>query len=67
MRDGVVLYDGNPKGAFSNYKMLEETSCQPPEMTRFGLMLSKYGIPPDVLTIEEMRDVLLERLKEGGN
>ena len=63
MKDGIILYDGNPRGAFSKPKMLEETSCQPPEMTRFALMLGKYGIPDDILTIEEMRDVLLQRFR----
>ena len=62
MKDGQILYDGTPRGAFSRPEMLEATSCNPPEMTRFGQMLSKYGIPDDILTIEEMHDMLVKRL-----
>jgi energy-coupling factor transporter ATP-binding protein EcfA2 len=62
MKDGQILYDGTPRGAFSKPEMLETTSCDPPEMTRFGQMLSKYEIPDDILTIEEMHDVLVRRL-----
>jgi energy-coupling factor transporter ATP-binding protein EcfA2 len=62
MKDGQILYDGTPRGAFSRPEMLEATSCNPPEMTRFGQMLSRYGIPNDILTIEEMHDVLVSRL-----
>jgi len=66
MKDGLILYDGDPRGAFSNPKMLEETSCEPPEITRFGQMLREYGIPGDILTIEEMNDILLSKLGQGG-
>ncbi len=64
MKEGRILYDGDGRGAFSKPEMLRETSCEPPEMTRFGQMLQQYGIPSDILTIEEMRDILVARLGE---
>jgi energy-coupling factor transport system ATP-binding protein len=58
MRGGSVLTDGSTKNVFSQPKLLQESSIKPPQITALGQALSKYHVPPDVLTIEEMEGML---------
>jgi energy-coupling factor transporter ATP-binding protein EcfA2 len=58
MRGGSVLIDGSTKNVFSKPKLLQESSIKPPQITALGQALSKYHVPPDILTIEEMEGML---------
>lgn len=54
LRDGKVLLDAPTSVAFSHSETLRETSLQPPQITRIGQLLKNYGLPEDVLTVDEM-------------
>jgi len=54
LRDGKVLLDALTSVAFSHSATLRETSLQPPQITRIGQLLRNYGLPEDILTVDEM-------------
>lgn len=58
MRGGKMLLDGSTRNVFSQPKVLQESSIKPPQITTLGQSLSKYNIPSDVLTVEEMETIL---------
>jgi energy-coupling factor transporter ATP-binding protein EcfA2 len=58
MRGGKMLLDGSTRNVFSQPKVLQESSIKPPQITTLGQSLSKYRVPPDVLTVEEMETIL---------
>jgi len=63
LRDGRILVDGPTKEIFSKTDLLETTYLNPPQITRLGQMLAKYGVPGDVLTVDEMYEVMSELLQ----
>jgi energy-coupling factor transport system ATP-binding protein len=58
MRGGKMLLDGSTRNVFSQPKALQESSIKPPQITTLSQSLSKYNIPPDILTVEEMETIL---------
>lgn len=61
---GKVLLDGPTNEVFSQPEVLAETFVHPPQITRLGQLLSDEGIRPDVLTVEEMREIFRSRLAQ---
>jgi len=53
LRHGEVLTDGTPREVFSQTEVLASTQLYPPQITRLAQRLAPYGIPPDILTVEE--------------
>ncbi|HDD69092.1 MAG TPA: ATP-binding cassette domain-containing protein [Candidatus Korarchaeota archaeon] len=63
MGQGKVLLDGSTREVFSKPEILEQTFIKPPPITRLAQGLSAYGIPPSILSVDE----LISSLKfEGG-
>ncbi|MGB6681129.1 MAG: energy-coupling factor transporter ATPase [Candidatus Bathyarchaeia archaeon] len=58
MKSGKMLLDGSTRNVFSQPKVLQESSIKPPQITSLGQALSKYSVPPDILTVEEMESIL---------
>ena len=58
MKSGKMLLDGSTRNVFSQPKMLQESSIKPPQITSLGQALSKYSVPPDILSVEEMETIL---------
>lgn len=58
MRGGKMLLDGSTRNVFSQPKALQESSIKPPQITTLGQNLSKYRVPPDILTVQEMEAIL---------
>jgi ABC-type glutathione transport system ATPase component len=58
MKGGSILLEGSTKEVFSKPEILVESSLKPPQITILGQALTKYGTPPDVLTIDEMEKTL---------
>ena len=65
MYQGTVLLDGTPREVFSKSDILRKTWVQPPGMCRLSAALGDYGMPTDLLTMEEVYGALL-RLSHGG-
>lgn len=55
LHQGSVLLDGTPKEIFSKTEELKKTWVQPPDIFRLSMSLANYGVPPNVLTADEMR------------
>ncbi|PWH19551.1 MAG: hypothetical protein DDG59_02660 [Anaerolineae bacterium] len=68
MSKGNLILDGTPREVFANEEKLLEADILPPQITRLGQVLSKeFGCPKDILTIEEMVEVLDYSIKNSRN
>jgi len=54
MNDGRVIFDGSVRDGFRHVDLLKEAGLTPPKITQFAQNLDKYGVPPDVLSVDEM-------------
>lgn len=55
---GKILANGPTREIFSKLDILREASLMPPQITRLGQALEKFGMPRDVLTVDEMYKIL---------
>ena len=59
MSKGNIILDGTPREVFSQDVKLLEGDILPPQITRLGQLLAEdFGCPKDVLTVDEMAEVL---------
>ena len=58
MHAGKVLLDGTPRGVFSQSDVLSQSYITPPQITQLAQKLTAFGIPSDVLTVDEMVNVM---------
>jgi energy-coupling factor transport system ATP-binding protein len=65
LKDGRVLIDGPTRDVFSKPALLKTTYLNPPQITRLGQALSKFGVPGDILTVAEMAE-MMDHLLEGS-
>ncbi len=65
VHEGRLVFDAPPREVFRHYKELEEMGLSAPQMTYVVQRLNAAGagLPEDLITIEEVRDALLARLK----
>jgi energy-coupling factor transport system ATP-binding protein len=63
MSQGRILMDGPTREVFSHPELLEKSYIDLPPITKLASMLSEFGIPKNVLTVEEMRDLIVERVE----
>jgi len=54
LRNGRILLDGPVRDVYSQSKILAKSFIQPPQITRFGQALDKYGLPINALNVDEM-------------
>jgi energy-coupling factor transport system ATP-binding protein len=64
MSNGQILLDGPTGEVFSKTDALKQCSISPPQITRLGQSLN---LRPDVLTVEEMTDLLKDRVSMRSN
>jgi energy-coupling factor transport system ATP-binding protein len=58
MLDGQVLVSGPTREVFSQPELIGRSSLEPPQVTQVGQALRDLGLPPDVLTITEMSEIM---------
>ena len=65
MEKGKVIMDDVPKKVFSQVETIKKIGLDVPQVTELCCELRKRGIdlPDDIITVEECKAVLLERLK----
>lgn len=63
MAEGRILADGPARRVLSDVEALEKASITPPEMVRVLRKLSPYGVPCDVLDVEEAAKVIAGRFR----
>jgi energy-coupling factor transport system ATP-binding protein len=56
---GKVLLDGTTREVFAQPELLAQTFVKPPQITRLAQALGNYGIPKDILTVQEMYDAFV--------
>ncbi len=66
LKDGEVFMDGSTREVYSQAKKLEETYLKPPQITELFQALSDYGLPPDVLTVDEATNYVVEHIIHRG-
>ncbi len=64
--NGEILADGGVRSIFSRPELLKETFLKPPQITALAQSLNRYAIPPDVLKVKEMYELLKARGEEIG-
>lgn len=69
MEKGRVIIDDVPKKVFSEVEKIKEIGLDVPQVTELLFRLRKMGIdmPEDIITVEECKKVLLEKLKGRKN
>lgn len=63
---GQVLMDGSTRQVFADPELLARTFVKPPQITQLAQALGKYGIPKDVLGVDEMITVFNQARKQLG-
>jgi len=53
LKEGQILMDGLPREVFSQPEVLRTSSLYPPQITQLAQRLGQYGMPSDVVTVEE--------------
>lgn len=56
MPKGGVLLDDTTRNVFAQPEVLAETFVKPPQITRLAQALHPYGIPREVLSVEETKE-----------
>jgi energy-coupling factor transport system ATP-binding protein len=62
MYEGNILLDSPTNECFTQIENLEKAFLRPPQITRLAQKLKDYGIPPDVLSVEELSKILKKKL-----
>ncbi len=58
MANGKIIADGPTRKVFQMHDVLRKAFLKPPQITRFAQSLSKYNVSPEVITVDEMLEVL---------
>lgn len=66
MCDGRIIAHDPPKRVLSDQSKLELSGARPPQITRLAFNLCTQGIRSDIITVEEMVKVLVERKGKAG-
>jgi energy-coupling factor transport system ATP-binding protein len=64
LADGEIHLSGDTRSVFAQRDRLAAADIDPPQVTRLGQQLSEYGVPADVLTVEEMRHLLSREVSD---
>jgi len=62
MKQGKIIMEGTPREIYAQTEKLLEADIKPPQITQLGQALSDFGFPRDVLSVDEMTDLLLHDL-----
>ena len=68
MDDGKILMDGTPREVFSHVAQLKQVGLDVPQAAELADALNRegWGLPEDILTVEECVDALATALKPTG-
>lgn len=62
MSEGQIIAEGTPKEVFIQTEILAKAFLEAPQITRIAEALADYGVPPDILTVQEGVEQLKMRL-----
>lgn len=58
MGKGSIMADGGPREVLSQSSLLAETYLKPPQITCLAQKLANYGIPENIISVDELLEVL---------
>lgn len=61
MGKGEIIFDGTPKEVLTQTKLLAKTNLKPQQVTEFSHLLTDYGIPEDIINVDELVAVFREK------
>jgi energy-coupling factor transport system ATP-binding protein len=61
LRDGQVLVYDDTRNVFKHSEVLRDTQIEPPQITALAKRMAPYGMPDDVLSVEEFYSAYCER------
>ena len=64
MAEGKIIADGTTKVIMTDIDAMARASVSPPEVTKVFSKLSEYGLPKDVVSVEEALDLLLHNMED---
>jgi energy-coupling factor transport system ATP-binding protein len=64
MAEGRVVANGPTRESLTNWQALDAADVRPPQVTRVARRLARFGIPSDVLTVQELVESIERRV--GG-
>lgn len=62
---GQVLMDGSTRDVFAEPELLARTFVKPPQITQLTQALGHYGLPKDVLSVDEMVEAFQKAIGEA--
>jgi len=62
LSDGRIVIDGTPREVFSRTEILSKIFLEPPQITQLAQKLPDLGIPPDILTVDEMLSLIRKNI-----
>lgn len=67
LHKGEILFDGETRTLFQRADVLHAAHLTPPPISRLAQALAEFGLPPDVLTVEEFARAVLRALRSRQN
>lgn len=61
MGKGEIMFDGPPRKVLNQTELLAKTNLKPQQITEFCHSLANYGIPEDIINVDELVTVFRER------
>ncbi len=58
LREGRVRYDGPIRRLLMDEDLMKDSALEMPETTRLAALLSRHGVPPWLVTMEELDDAI---------
>jgi energy-coupling factor transport system ATP-binding protein len=65
LREGKVLVYDDTRTVFKHSEVLRDTQIEPPQITALAKRMTPYGMPDDVLSVEEFYAAYCERMENG--
>lgn len=64
LHEGRVLADGPTREIFTKLNILSRSSLRPPQITMLAIELNRrgYNVPPNIMTVKEMAEVLVNEI-----
>jgi energy-coupling factor transport system ATP-binding protein len=61
MGKGEIMFDGPPKEVLYQTELLAKTNLKPQQITEFSQLLTKHGIPEDIIKVDELAAFFSEK------
>jgi energy-coupling factor transport system ATP-binding protein len=65
LREGKVLVYDDTRTVFKHSEILRDTQIEPPQITALAKRMTPYGMPDDVLSVEEFYAAYCKRMENG--